>query len=115
MRTSVRALIGERRHEEAWRLLRPLLLAGGRGRRAGISRAASCAAARPSGWAPPTKRQIRLAVLCTYEGAELAAHLQLACQALGIDAELYVAPFGQLEQEVLDPSTGSPASSRRTS
>jgi FkbH-like protein len=42
-----------------------------------------------------------VALLCTYEPAELADCLRIACQAFGIQAELYVAPYGQLEQELL--------------
>src|SRR5207244_762524 len=58
------------------------------------------------GWAPPATRQIRLGVLCAYEGAELVAQLELACRALRIDATVYAAPYGQLEQEVLDSRSG---------
>ena len=105
MRAAVRALIDERRHDEAWRLLRPLLVGNGE---AGVWELARTLIRRgaTAGWAPDAERQIRLAVLCTYEGAELAAHLQLACRALRIDAALYTGPFGQLEQEVLDRHSG---------
>ena len=41
-------------------------------------------------------------MLCTYEAIELSEQLRVACLALEIDAELYIAPYGQLEQEVLD-------------
>lgn len=50
-------------------------------------------------------RRIRLGLLCTYDAAELAEYLRLGCLALDIDAELYVAPFGQLEQELLGADT----------
>ncbi len=105
LRTTVRALAGERRHEEAWRLLRPLLVGDGDADAWELARTLVRNGAA-AGWAPPSERQIRLAILCSYEGAELTSHLQLACQALRIDATLYAAPFGQLEQEVLDPSSG---------
>ena len=105
IRSAVRALIGEQRHEEAWRLLRPSLT--GAGEDGGWDLARSVVrSGEANGWTPATKRTIRLAVLCSYEGAELAAYLQLACQAFGIDAQLYAAPFGQLEQEVLDERSG---------
>ena len=80
-------LAGE--HASAWSIARNMLRAG-----------------REAGWVPATKRQIRLAVLCTYEAAELSEQLRVACFALGIDAELYVAPYGQVEQEVLGEGSG---------
>ena len=58
-----------------------------------------------TGWSAPVLREIRLGVLCSYESAELAEHLRLACLALGIGAECYVAPYGQLEQELLGGDT----------
>jgi FkbH-like protein len=103
VRTAVRALVGEKRYDEAWQLVRPLL-AGAGGDAWDLARVVVRSGAPE--WTPPASRQIRLAVLCSYEGAELAAHLQLACQALRIDASLYAAPFGQLEQEVLDERSG---------
>jgi FkbH-like protein len=107
VREAVRALVGERRHDDAWTLLRPLLLVDEDGS-AGAWNLWRTLVRRgeADGWAPPAARQIRLALLCSYEGAELAAHLQLACQAQRIDATVYAAPFGQLEQELLDPSSG---------
>jgi len=58
-------------------------------------------AAAREGWVAPSTRQLRLAVLCGYEAAELAEYLELALLALGVAAELHVAPYGQLEQELL--------------
>ena len=58
-------------------------------------------AGEAAGWSPPTTRDIRLAVLCTYEAAELRTLLRLACLALKIRVDLYEAPYGQLEQELL--------------
>jgi FkbH-like protein len=80
-------LAGE--HASAWSIARNMLRAG-----------------RDAGWVPATRRQIRLAVLCTYEAAELSEQLRVACFALGIDAEMYVAPYGQVEQEVLGEGSG---------
>ncbi len=79
----------------------------GRGRRVWDLARSVVRSGASSGWAPPTKRRVRLAVLCARTKARSSpTHLELACQALGIDAELYAAPYGQLEQEVLDPSSG---------
>ena len=105
LRVAVRALIDEQRHDEAWRLLRPLLVGSAEASVWELARTLVRRGAT-SGWTPDTERQIRLAVLCTYEGAELAAHLELACRVSRVDAALYTGPFGQLEQEILDPQSG---------
>jgi FkbH-like protein len=99
-RAPIRALVTDGRFEEAWRLLRPELLAGEQTAAWSIARN-MLRAGRDAGWTPTTKRDIRLAVLCTYEAAEMSEQLRLACLALGIDAELYAAPYGQVEQEIL--------------
>ena len=85
----LRPLLTESSEGEAWDLARGVLRSG-----------------ETAGWRPPTSRQIRLAILCTYEAAELVTFLSVACQALRIDATVYAAPFGQLEQEILDPESG---------
>src|SRR3954467_7337631 len=105
VRSAVRALIGEQRHDEAWRLLRPSLTGAGEDGAWDLARSV-VRSGEAIGWAPAAKRTVRLAILCSYEGAELTAYLQLACQAFGIGVELYAAPFGQLEQEVLDERSG---------
>ena len=98
--TAIRELVSEGRFDEAWRRVAAELLTGGAS--AGWSVARNVLrAGSATGWAPPTVRAIRLAVLCTYEAAELREQLRLACLALRIDAELYEAPYGQLEQELL--------------
>jgi FkbH-like protein len=99
-RTAIRALVAGGRFEEAWRLLRAELLSGEQTAAWNVARNL-LRAGRDAGWAPASRREIRLAVLCTYEAAELCEQLRVACLALGIDAELYVAPYGQVEQEVL--------------
>jgi FkbH-like protein len=104
-RERIRALVADGRFEQAWRLLIPELLAGGRASSWSTARNLLGAAGR-AGWTPPTRRQARLALLCTYESAELSEQLQIACLALGVQAEMYVAPYGQLEQEVLDERSG---------
>jgi FkbH-like protein len=98
--TAIRALVSEGRYDDSWNLLRPQLLAGETTTAWNLARQVVRAGAR-SGWAPATSREIRLAVLCSYEAAEFSEHLRLACLALGISAELYLAPYGQLEQELL--------------
>ncbi|HEY6397496.1 MAG TPA: HAD-IIIC family phosphatase [Solirubrobacteraceae bacterium] len=98
--TAIRKLVDEGRFDEAWRALAPQLLSGSSTGTWSVARHVLRAGAA-AGWSPPTARTIRLAVLCTYEAAELREHLQLACRALRIEAELYTAPYGQLEQELL--------------
>lgn len=105
VRASVRALLGERRFDDAWALLRPLLAADGDRGAWDLARTV-VRSGGSAGWTPPAARQIRLAILCSYEGAELASHLELACRALRLDATVYAAPFGQLEQEALDSRSG---------
>jgi FkbH-like protein len=102
--TAIRALVSEGRYDDAWDLLRPLLLAGTTTTGWNQARQVVRAGAR-AGWTPPSTRQIRLGVLCSYEAAEFAEHLRLACSMLGIAAELYLAPYGQLEQELLGDAT----------
>ncbi len=80
-------LVGE--HTAAWSVARNLLRAGAQ-----------------AGWAPAASREARLAVLCTYEAGELPEHLRVACLALGIHLESYLAPYGQIEQELLDGGAG---------
>src|SRR3954468_3630625 len=100
LRATVRAFVGEKRYDDAWGLLRPHLL---RDSDATLWAAAQqvLAAGGSSGWKPHARRTIRLGVLCTYEATELAAHRHVACRAFGIEAAIYAAPYGQLEQEVL--------------
>ncbi len=81
-RTLIRELVADGRFEEAWRLLRGDLLAGEHASAWSIARN-MLRAGRDAGWVPATKRQIRLAVLCTYEAAELSEQLRVACFALG--------------------------------
>jgi FkbH-like protein len=101
---TIRTLVSEGRYDDSWNLLRPALLAGDTTMAWNVARQLLRAGARAH-WAPPTSRQIRLGVLCSYEAAEFSEHLRLACLALGIAAELYLAPYGQLEQELLSDET----------
>jgi FkbH-like protein len=105
VRAAIRQSVAEGRHEQAWQLLRPQLLTGEAIAPWNLARQALRASAR-DGWTPPTARRIRLGVLCGYEAAAMAEQLPLACLALDIDAELYVAPYGQLEQELLATGSG---------
>ncbi|MDQ6841674.1 MAG: HAD-IIIC family phosphatase [Actinomycetota bacterium] len=97
---AIRELVASGRYAEAWSALRPRMLAADETAPWLLARNVVRAAAR-GGWAPATTRQIRLAVLCSYEAAELAGYLELALMALGVGAEVYLAPYGQLEQELL--------------
>jgi FkbH-like protein len=96
----IRDLVRAGRFDDAWRSLVPDLLAGDTGATWSLARNVIKAGAS-KGFTPPTARSIRLAVLCTYEAAELRELLRLACLAMRIDAEIYAAPYGQVEQEVL--------------
>ncbi len=104
-RPAIRALVREQRFDEAWRQLVPELLSAEDSGAWSIARNALQAGAS-AGFSPPTVRQARIAVLCTYESSELRAYLSLACQVLRINAEIYAAPYGQLEQELLGDETG---------
>jgi FkbH-like protein len=104
-RDAIRSLVADGSFEQAWRLLLPELLAVGSTAAWSVARNV-LGAGRRSGWVPASRREIRLALLCTYEAAELAEHLRIACLALGVGPELYVAPYGQLEQEVLSAGSG---------
>ncbi len=101
---AIRAMVSEGRYDDAWNLARPQLLAAPGTAPWNVARNVLRAGAR-NGWLPPSSRQIRLAVLCSYEAAELAEHVRLACLALGVGVELYVAPYGQLEQELFGDQT----------
>lgn len=101
---AVRKLVSERRYDDAWLLVRPQLIAGHTTTPWNLARNILRAGTRDN-WVPATSRRIRVAVLCSYEAAEFSEQLRLACLALGIDAELYVAPYGQLEQELLGGQT----------
>jgi FkbH-like protein len=101
----IRMLVQEGRFDEAWRAIVPELLTGASVSAWSVARNLVRAGAA-TGWSPPCARKIRLALLCTYEAAELREHLKLACSALRIEAELYAAPYGQLEQELLGDTGG---------
>lgn len=105
LRVLVRGLVSEQRYDDAWRLLRAPLLAADDPSVRSVARAV-LRAGGADGWAPPARREARLAVLSTYESAELVDALELACRALGIDVHLYVPPYGQVEQEVLPEQSG---------
>ncbi len=105
VRVTVRALLAERRYDDAWLLLRPVLLAGDDDPAIWSLARGVLRAGGPDAWTPPSRREARLAVLSTYESAELVEHLEIACRALGIETQLYAAPYGQVEQEVLGTET----------
>jgi FkbH-like protein len=56
--------------------------------------------------APPAVRRTRIALLSSSTADFLAPLLQLACFRDGIDAEIYIAPYGNFRQDVIDPSSG---------
>ncbi len=101
---AIRSLVLDQRPGEAWELARAQILSGEGTAPWSIARNVLRAGAK-TGWTAPVLREIRLGVLCSYESAELTEHLRLACLALGIGAECYLAPYGQLEQELLGGDT----------
>jgi len=103
LRDAVRLLVQDGRPDDAWGLLRPRLRSHDDPAVWGIARQFRQAAA---GWTPDARRTVRLGVLCSYESAELIEHVEIACAAFDIALELYVAPFGQLEQEALATGSG---------
>jgi FkbH-like protein len=54
----------------------------------------------------PAARKARIALLASTTTDLLAPLLRLACFRDGIGAELYVAPYGNLRQEILNPASG---------
>jgi FkbH-like protein len=104
LRDTLRALVRAGRFEDGWNLIRPQLLRDDDPATWNLGRRVLDAAAQ-AGWDPAPKREIRLAVLCSYESAELVSHLRVACSAFGIGGDVHVAPFGQLEQEAFAPDT----------
>src|SRR5450755_970850 len=100
----IRTLVSDGRFNEAWALVRPQLLSGEATAPWSVARNVLRAGGRRD-WKPACTRSARVALLCTYEAAELSEYLQLACLALGIEVELYLAPYGQLEQELLGSET----------
>jgi FkbH-like protein len=101
---AIRMLVKDGRFADAWSRLVPELLRTEDTAPWSVARNVLRAGSRQH-WTPPAARQVRLALLCTYEAAELSEYLRVACLAVGIDAELYVAPYGQLEQELLGDQT----------
>jgi FkbH-like protein len=97
---TVRELVAQGRFDAAWALVVPDLRAGSDGGAWSAARNL-LRAGQTSGWSPPARRQVRLAVLCSYEAAELCDQLAVACLAHRVEAEIYQAPYGQIEQEVL--------------
>lgn len=102
--TVIRELVRDGDYGAAWALLVPELLDASATAPWSLARNV-LRAGEAGGWSPPSARQIRLAVLCTYEAAELREYVRTACLALRIEAELYAAPYGQLEQELLAGSS----------
>ena len=99
-RTAARSLVAEGRFEEAWRLARSSLLAQPTPTALAVA-GNVLRAGRKAGFIPAGSRRARLAILCSYEAASLVEALEVACAALSIEAELHLAPYGQLEQELL--------------
>jgi len=56
--------------------------------------------------APASVRKLRIALISSSTTDFYVPLLQLACHRHRIDAEVYVAPFGNYRQEILDPHSG---------
>jgi FkbH-like protein len=56
--------------------------------------------------APPFRRHCRVALLSTFTIDFLAPLLRAHCYGAGIDAEIYIGPFHQYEQEIRQPDSG---------
>lgn len=56
--------------------------------------------------AVPSRRQCRIALLSSFTIDFLAPVLRAQCFGAGIDASIYIGPFGQQEQEIRDPNSG---------
>jgi len=68
-----------------------------------LSAAAVLADGDPSQWA---RRRLRVAVLGSHTSAHLCRVLPVAMARHAIAVELYEAPYGQYEQEILNPDSG---------
>jgi FkbH-like protein len=101
---TLRALVGGGRFDEAWGRVQSMVKAADDPSAYDLARAILRTGGQ-NGWAPPAARDVRLAVLSTYEATELAEHVGIACAAFGISTRLYAAPYGQLEQELLIESS----------
>lgn len=55
---------------------------------------------------PPFRRRCRVGLLSSVTIDFLAPILQAQCFGAGIDAEIYIGPFNQIEQEIRDPDSG---------
>jgi FkbH-like protein len=100
IRDALRSFVSDGRFEDAWQLLRPALVAGDDTSAWNLARTVLARGAE-SGWAPAARREARVAVLSTYESSAFVPQLETAFRALGVDADLYAAPYGQVEQEAL--------------
>ena len=54
---------------------------------------------------PAAQRSIRLALVSSSTTNLLAPILQLECFRRGIDADIYIAPYGNVFQEILNPAS----------
>lgn len=59
-----------------------------------------------SGVRPPGLEPLRIAVLCSFNAEPIAPFLAEALGRRGLAAEVYIGPFGQIAQEILDPGSG---------
>ncbi|MBX0331342.1 HAD-IIIC family phosphatase [Oscillochloris sp. ZM17-4] len=55
---------------------------------------------------PPAQRKARIAILSSTTSDLMVSLLRLACFRDGIDASLYVGPYGNIQQEILSPASG---------
>ncbi|NTV99796.1 MAG: HAD-IIIC family phosphatase [Oscillochloris sp.] len=55
---------------------------------------------------PPAQRTTRIAILSSTTADLMASLLRLICFRDGINAELYIGPYGNIQQEILNPVSG---------
>jgi len=64
----------------------------------------------PASEADPPSGQIRIALLGSATLDQLGSYVGMACRLAGLTPRIYVGPFGQLAQQILDPQGGLYAS-----
>ena len=68
--------------------------------------AANLLDATPAGDRPTPKRALRVGIIGSYTTTQFTALLRLAAFRLGLELDTYEAPYGQYQQDLLDPTSG---------
>jgi FkbH-like protein len=104
MLASARNLFAAGHPEQAWHPLAEACKSSGRPRT--LRNAARLLAHGSKKAEAPFRRHCRVALLSTATIDFLAPILRAQCFGAGIDAEIYIGPFNQQEQEIRDPDSG---------